>query len=470
MKIVGRKKEKRILEGILQSKRPEFLAVYGRRRVGKTFLIREFFNDHFAFSFSGTAKGGMEAQLAYFNIAMKKYGAPPCEAKNWIEAFELLEQLLERTKAREGGRRIVFIDELPWLDTPRSGFLSALDHFWNTWGAKQRDFLLVICGSASSWIIRKVLRDKGGLHGRVTRRMRLMPFTLAECAEFFLENGIDYDLRAIADSAMVFGGIPYYLNMFARGASVPQNVDALCFGENAPLREEFDELYTSLFKHSDKHRRVVRALASKRKGLARDEIIRHTGIPSGGGLTDLLEELEESGFIRSYVDFSGREGLYLYQLVDAFSLFYLTFMDRRKRADAHFWSNFRGGGAHGAWLGYSFELLCLLHEGQIKERLGILGVSTEVSSWRGEGGKHQIDLVIDRADGVIDLCEMKYTQEPYALDKAYAEKLAARREAFIAQTKTRKAVHQVMVAAAGLKQNAYSHAVQFEVRLEDLFR
>jgi AAA+ ATPase superfamily predicted ATPase len=471
MKIIGRNREKELLQTILDSNRPEFLAVYGRRRIGKTFLIREYFHDNFAFYLSGTANGNMKTQLAYFNLALKKYGGEEFgEADNWIEAFEKLERLLTVSKRREAGKHIVFIDELPWLDTPRAGFLSAFDHFWNTWGSKQQDFLLIICGSASSWIIKKVLKSKGGLHGRVTRRMRLLPFSLRECRELFLENNIDYDYRSIADSYMIFGGVPYYLNMFESGLSVAQNVDQICFAENAPLREEFEELYASLFKHSEKHRQVISALSAKRKGLTRDEIIHSAGLSSGGELTEVLDELEESGFIRGYVDFFSRKKVFLYQLTDCFSLFYLTYMNRIKRTDTYFWSNFYGKSAYNAWLGYSFELLCLLHEHQIKDKLGILGVSTETSCWRSSDGKNQIDLVLNRADNVVDLCEIKYTLEPYEIEKSYAEKLIHRREAFMMQTKTKKSVHMVMVAAAGVKKNQYSYAVQSIIQLEDLFR
>jgi hypothetical protein len=469
MKIIGRKKEKRVLEDALYSKSPEFIAVYGRRRVGKTFLIREFFHDRFAFQLTGAADEELRVQLEYFNIALKKYGGADLgEARNWIGAFEKLIRLLDRTKTKEQGKRIVFIDELSWLDTRRSGFLSALEHFWNTWGASHPDFILIICGSASSWIVNHVFKNRKGLHNRVTQRIYLAPFTLSECSDFFLEKDIDYGHRHAADSYMVFGGIPYYLGFFKPGLSVPQNVDAICFGENAPLKDEFEELYASLFKHSEKHRSVVAALASKRKGLTREEIIAETGLSSGGGLTALLDELEQSGFIRCYMDFSGAAAQYLYQLVDFFSLFYLKFMSGRKQRDTHFWSNFRG---NDAWSGYAFEMLCLLHIDEIKDRLGILGVSAEVSAWRGRapGPKLQIDLVIDRNDGVVNLCEMKYSDGEYVIDKAYAEKLTSRKEAFIQGTGTKKAVHLVMVTAAGLKRNAHSHIIQNALTLDDLW-
>jgi hypothetical protein len=380
MKIIGRDREKQLLEDCLFSQSPEFIAVYGRRRVGKTFLVREFFHDNFAFQLTGATDREMHVQLEYFNIALKKYGGGDLgAAQNWINAFDKLVHLLERSKTQEQGKQIVFLDELPWLDTRRSGFLSALEHFWNTWGAARPDFILIICGSSSSWIVKNIFKNRKGLHNRVTQRLCLAPFTLAECSAFFLDKDIDYGHKQIADSYMVFGGIPYYLGFFKPGFSVAQNIDAICFGKNAPLQDEFAELYASLFQHSEKHRSVVTALALKRKGLTREEVIAETGLSSGGGLTDLLNELEQSGFLRCYMDYSGAATQYLYQLVDFFSLFYLKFMHGRKQRDAHFWSNFRGSDA---WSGYAFEMLCLLHIDEIKDRLGIAGISTEVSSWR----------------------------------------------------------------------------------------
>ena len=299
-----------------------------------------------------------------------------------------------------------------------------------------------------------------------------MPFTLAECEAFFIYKGISYSRRLIADAYMVFGGIPFYLDLFEPGQSVLQNIDAACFAVNAPLADEFKELYASLFEHDAHHVEIVKALANKRSGLTRDEIIKATGLSSGGSLTDVLEELELSGFIRRYDDFCGSTDRYLYQLLDFFSLFYLTFMASIKHQDRHFWANLNGKGKYHAWCGLSFELLCLAHIDQIKDGLGVSGVSTTASSWRSPspGPRKQIDLVIDRSDGVINLCEDKYTLEPFNIDKSTAEKISARREAFISQTKTKKAVHSILISAAGIKTNAHSHIVEKVLTLDDLFR
>ncbi|MDR0459168.1 MAG: ATP-binding protein [Coriobacteriales bacterium] len=473
MQIIGRTEEQRVLTRCIESKNPEFVAVYGRRRVGKTYLVREFFENSFAFQLTGAASEGMGMQLDYFNKSFKRYGGSEQNpAQNWPDAFEMLKGLLENSKQRYKGKLVVFLDEIAWLGTRRSGFLSALEHFWNSWGSTRSDLILIVCGSASSWIVKKLFRNRGGLHNRVTKRLKLDPFTLAECEAFFTYKEINFSRRLIADAYLVFGGIPFYLDLFEPGKSVVQNVDAICFASNAPLAAEFGELYASLFEHEANYVEVVKALASRRSGLTRNELIEATGLSSGGSLTEVLEELELSGFIRRFDDFTGSTDRYLYQLMDFFSFFYLTFMAPARHQDSHFWANLNGRGKYHAWSGLSFELLCLTHIDQIKDGLGISGVSTSVSSWRNPSKdlRMQIDLVIDRRDGIINLCEDKYTLEPFEIDKRTAEKITARKDAFVVHTKTSKAVHNIMISAAGVKTNAHSHVVEKVLTLDDLFR
>jgi hypothetical protein len=469
MELIGRRQEQRLLADCLASKKPEFLAVYGRRRVGKTFLIRQFCHDRFAFHLTGSSGGDLAGQLDIFVRAARQHGWTTGRVRSWMDAFDELIALLERTKVRYQGRRIVFLDEIAWLDTRRSGFLRALEHFWNTWGSAQADLVLIICGSASSWIINKVLKNRGGLHNRVTRRMRLEPFSLAECEEFLHGRRLGYTRQDVADAYLTFGGIPFYLDQFRRGLSVAQNVDELCFADTAPLADEFEEMLHSLFEHAGHHVDVLRLLATKRRGLTRDEIIRAGVLSSGGGLTQVLADLEQSGFVFKYMDFATVQGRSVYQLVDPFVSFYLSFMTGRRR-DAHYWASRRGTGAYNAWKGYAFEMACLLHVPQLKDGLGISGVSTTVSSWRQPGGHLQIDLVIDRADGVIDLCEMKYSTQPYVVTKDYAARLDAKRAAFQEATGTKQALHTVLVTPRGIKTNSHSHAAHAVLTLDDLWR
>ncbi|MCL2768471.1 MAG: ATP-binding protein, partial [Synergistaceae bacterium] len=354
MTIIGRDKEKSALKSYYESGVPEFLVVYGRRRIGKTYLIREYFGGKFDFCVTGLANGKKEDQLKAWNIALKGNfsGSRAC-AGNWLDAFELLkEKLVKQSKAK---RKVVFIDEAPWMDTPKSGFLMALEHFWNGWASGRQDVFLIICGSATSWVVKNLLKDKGGLHNRVTRRMRLLPFTLKETETYLRDREFNLGRYRICESYMVFGGVPYYLSLLGKGLSLPQNVDMLCFADDGILRGEFQEVYSTLFRNSGNYIKVVTALSSKMKGLTRDEIIRETGLSSGGGLTQILDELEHCGFIRSYPNYSMDNNLCLYQLTDPFSLFHLRFMKGKRPKNPRYWTSNLESPALSAWKGYSFE-------------------------------------------------------------------------------------------------------------------
>jgi len=469
MEIIGRYDEQQTLQQYVYSDRPEFVAVYGRRRVGKTFLIREYFKKDFSFYISGLANATKKEQLENFNTTLTQYGRRPYTlAKNWTEAFRQLIHLLTHSKKK--GKKIIFIDELPWFDTPRSGFITGLEYFWNTWASSRPDILLIVCGSATSWIINKLLKNRGGLHNRVTRRMSIEPFNLAECEKFFHHKKIFLDRKSIVGSYMIFGGIPFYLNMFEKGLSLAQNVDKLCFAPNGALKDEFSILYSSLFKHSENHKLLIKALAKKRMGLTREEIIKETKL-QGGGLSSLLEELEQCSFIRSYNAYEKKKKERLYQLIDFYSLFYLNFMINNRRSGEHFWANLIENAKHRAWSGYAFEQVCMQHIAQIRRKLGISGVITYSAAWRSKKSEPaaQIDLLIDRNDGIINLCEMKYAESEFIIDKKQDENLRNKKSAFINEAKIRKTVHTTMVTTYGVKRNEYWNNVQSEVTMNDLF-
>ena len=471
MEIIGRHQEQQALKQYVESDKPEFVAVYGRRRVGKTFLIKEYFNKTFSFYISGLANATKAEQLENFHATLGVYShgkTPYSQAKNWTEAFRQLIHLLERSKKR--GKKVVFIDEISWFDTPRSGFITGLEYFWNSWASSRPDILLIICGSATSWIINKLLKNRGGLHNRVTRRMAIEPFNLAECEAFFHHKKIVLERKNIVESYMIFGGIPFYLNMFEKELSLAQNVDKLCFAQNGALRDEFSILYSSLFKYSEKHELVVKTLAKKKMGLTREEIIKETKL-QGGGLTTVLEELEQCGFIRLYNAYEKIIKERLYQLIDFYSLFYLNFIKNNRRSDEHFWTNLIGNAKHRAWSGYAFEQVCMQHTPQIRHKLGIAGVVTYSAAWRSKKSEPatQIDLLIDRNDGIINICEMKYTDGEFVIDKKQNENLRNKKSTFINETQTRKAVHLTMLTTYGVKRNEYWNNIQSEATMSDLF-
>lgn len=470
MKLVGRVAEQEALKEYIASDKSEFLAVYGRRRVGKTFLIKESLNNKFTFQLTGLANAGLQMQLRNFNAAIQKYGKIPYpQIDTWFDAFEQLTHLLEQSHKKE--KKILFLDELPWMDTHRSGFISALEHFWNGWASARSDIFLIVCGSATSWMINKLINNHGGLHNRITRRMLIEPFTLGECEAFYKANKMAVTRYQILESYMILGGIPFYLSLMEKGKSLSQNIDALCFAKNGALREEFSSLYASLFKHSENHIRIVESLTKKTKGMTREEILTATKLPDGGGVTKTLEELEQCGFIRKYNAFDKKNKYQLFQLVDFYTLFYLSFIRNHKNDDEHFWLNSIDSARHRAWSGYAFEQVCTSHVTQIKNKLGITGVLTHVASWRSQKSDPgaQVDLLIDRNDKVINLCEMKFANTEYVIDKKQDENLRNKKGTFIQETKTRKSVHLTMVTTYGIKQNEYAGSIQSEVKMDDLF-
>ena len=469
--MVGRTYEIETLREIAAEDRSRFVVVYGRRRVGKTFLIREAFDYRFAFSHTGMEQGSMADQLESFHESLVDQGLDPSTdmPKNWIQAFGLLKRLL---KSVPDQRKIVFIDELPWMDTPRAKFVSALENFWNGWCSARKDIVLIVCGSATSWMIKKVLKNKGGLFNRANRVLCLKPFTLGECEAYMKERGLSMGRKEIAEGYMIFGGAPYYWSLLERSKSLAQSVDRLCFTQGGELTVEFKRLYASVFNHAETHLKIVEALASRRYGLARDEIVAAVGLQDSGKLSVILEELEESGFIRVYAPFGRVKRGSLYQLMDAFTIFYFSFMKGRSTARAGFWLDAVGSQERLAWEGVAFERVCLWHEKEIKAALGIAGVSTSVCSWRSvqrEGGA-QIDLLIDRKDGVVNVCEMKFGKGEYSIGAPYARELENKLALLKEETGTPKSLHLTLVTASGVKRNENSHLVQSQVGLDDLFR
>ena len=468
--IIGREAEKADFVRFLESKKSEFVVVFGRRRVGKTFLIREFFDNKFSFYHSGMANTDKETQLQNFNTSLQKYGKIPYpKVGSWLEAFEQLIHLLSNNKQK--AKKVVFIDEMPWMDTQRSGFLQAFEYFWNSWASAQNDILLIVCGSASSWIMDKMIKNHGGLHNRITQQIYLRPFSLGECEEFFKKYNIAYNRHQMIESYMIFGGIPYYLSLMQKQFSLSQNVDNMCFAEKGILRNEFENLYASLFRNYENHVKIVETLSKKTKGMTRDEIIALTQLPNGGGLSKTLEELELCGFIRRYGAFGKKKRESLFQLIDFFTLFYFNFMNAKKFNDEHYWTNFIDNARHRAWSGYAFEQVCMAHLPQIKRKLGIAGVLTNTASWRSSETDNgtQIDLLIERNDKVINICEMKYANDQFVIDKKQDENLRNKRGAFRYETKTRNALHLTMITTYGVKHNEYWGNIQSEVTMEDLF-
>ena len=470
MKVIGRDKEQKLLKDCCLSGKPELIAIYGRRRVGKTYLVKQFFKEKFSFYTTGIYNGSLSEQLAFFNkqlnLFSKSFYPMP---RNWMDAFDQLQHYLSRIKKEN---IIVFIDEMPWLDVPRSKFLRAFELFWNSWASSQPKLKFIVCGSATTWMTDKLLGGKGGLHNRVTRRIWLSPFTLHETKQLLEYQNIKWNNRQILDCYMVFGGIPYYISMMQKSLSLTQNVDELLFAQNAPLKSEYDFMFSSLYNDSMSYKRIVELLSQKAKGLTRKEIIEALGMTDNGNLTEMLKNLCNCDIVRRYSAFGKKQRDMLYQLTDLFTLFYLRFVKDYNGRDEKHWSNTMESANVTAWKGYAFEQVGFLHFNQIKRALGISGIRSDICSWsyQGKDEKAQIDMVIDRNDQTVNLCEMKYSATTYSIKKKYSQHLLERREMFREHTKTRKALHLTMITTLGLKENPYSGDINSEVTLDDLMQ
>ena len=470
--MVGRKEELATLKSLEQADESVFVAVYGRRRVGKTYLIRHVFDGQFTFYITGIANIGLQAQLANFYAGLVR-AFPWVEDKkmpnNWFSMFQLLITALEKS---EDGQKVLFLDELPWLDEPKADFIPALEHFWNSWASARRDVTLIVCGSAASWMVTNLINNRGGLHNRLTHRIRLDPFTLTECETFLRQKNATYDRYQIVQLYMALGGIPFYLKAVDTGKSVAQNINDLCFSQKGILRIEFDNLYASLFKNAGKHINIIEILAKKAKGMERTELLKLAKLTDGGTATKILKELEESSFIQKYPAFGKSNRYVLYQLTDFYSLFYLKFIKNSSDLDKDFWLNSLDHPEIRTWSGYAFEQVCLMHLDKIKQALGISGIQTRSSAWIGEtdGQKAQIDLVIDRRDQVINLCEMKFSINRFDIDKRYAEELRTKIGVFKAATKTQKAIFLTLITTFGLQSSGHSSGlVQNDLTMDVLF-
>lgn len=471
--LIARQRECEEIQKALNSAESEFVIVCGRRRIGKTFLVEQFFDGKYDFKYVGGHNKRTRDQLNAFAKAIHQYsGKPQLHFKDWFQAFDALEDYL--SQCDNGQKIVIFIDEMPWVDTKRSNFITALESFWNGWAVGRRNILLVATGSATSWMTDKLLKNRGGLYNRIRRRIYIRPFTLKETEEFLIANSFSWDRYQILQSYMFTGGVPFYLKMFDRQLSLAQNIDILCFNENGQLQEEFDELYNAIFPGAESYVTVAKVLSEHRQGLTRNEISTKTRL-SGAFLTRVLKNLERCNFIDRTNLFGNRKTEAIYRMVDYFTLFYFKFIANNLTKDEYWWTHHIDSRSISSWMGLTFELICMEHHVQIKKALGISGMATAVSSWRckpdeeaGTSGA-QIDLIIERSDRIIHLCELKFSQEPYGITKDYAEKIRHRSWLFKTQTQTKKTIVNTFVTTFGLGFGKNHSIVHSEVTLDDLF-
>ncbi|MEY4903426.1 MAG: hypothetical protein RLZZ292_1241 [Bacteroidota bacterium] len=475
LQLIGREQEKAKLDKILLSNQAEFLALYGRRRVGKTFLIRQYLKNHIVFEISGTKDGSKTQQLNNFfgEYLQRTEGKAATQTpKTWHIAFHYLAEYLAKLP-KTNQKQVIFFDEMPWLDSPKAEFVMALEFFWNQHISKMDNILMVACGSASSWIRKNLLNARGGLYNRVTQRMKLAPFNLYETEQFLLYQGIKLPHYQILELYMVMGGIPFYLKEVEKGKSATQLIDEICFSPQGLLYEEYGQLYHSLFKNAESHITIIETLAAHPQGMTRSDVATRTKLQEGS-LSRTLEELLECDFISLFQPFSNKKKEAIYKLTDLYSLFYLKFIQNNKGASDKVWEQLTKNNSYTAWSGYAFENICMLHINQIKSALGIRGVFTKHNAWKFKGNDElpgaQIDMIIDRADQIINLCEAKFTKENFILTNAYSAQLRLKKTIFKQATNTKKAIFTTLLTTYPTLQNKYYlEEIENEVTMDKLF-
>ena len=476
LQVIGRKKEIEELNNLYNSNKSEFVAIYGRRRIGKTYLVDETFKGRITFRHAGLSpvddnkKGMLKAQLEHFYYSLLLQGMKKSKKpETWLEAFYMLEKLLEEKD--DGRRQLIFLDELPWLDTPRSGFITAFEGFWNTWGCHRDNLMVVVCGSANSWILDKLINNHGGLYNRVTYEIKLAPFTLNECEKFYIAKNVKLSRYDIAQSYMIFGGIPYYMGYFQSGMSLAQNIDNIIFSKHGKLKDEYHRLFASIFTNPEIMKKIVGLLYSRNSGYTRNEIIEMLGQNDSGTLCRSLNALISSDFVIKYTPF-GKGKREHYKLVDPFCMFYLHFVDKQKKLEENFWQQNVTSPQITSWRGFAYENICFNHIMQIKNALGIRGVITNHSAWSKRSDDEtgtQIDLLILRNDNVVNMCEIKYYGDNFVVNKDYYHVLLHRQELLAKEISPKFSIHNTLITTFGLTYNEYSGIFTNVITLDDLF-
>lgn len=470
--LIGRKEEIARLENAYKSGKSEFVTIYGRRRIGKTYLVREVFKDKFTFQYTGifNVKNSIQLKEFYYNLLSQGLDSSYLPPKDWFDAFRLLKQLIDDSDWK---RKVIFLDELPWMDSRNSGFLSALENFWNGWASTRNDILLIICGSATSWIINKIFRNKGGLYNRVTTKILLKQFSLYECEELSTHLQLPFSRNMILEGYMTMGGIPYYWTKLSPDKSLGKNINDLFLKDDGELHDEFNYIYASMFNSPEKYIKVIEALSGKKSGLTRDEIIKKGRLESNGQLSKILEDLIECGFVRKYCHTGKRLRDAIYQLIDCYSLFYFQFVKYSSNVDEDYWLKMMNTPAYHTWCGLSFERVCLLHSRQIKAALGISGIMTNIFSWHiKKTDTHkgvQIDLLFDRADNIIDVCEMKYSPGGYLLSENSFNNLMDKIRVLRQYMPAKKFIEPVLITSNGIVRNRYAEEIRHLITSNQLF-
>lgn len=482
MTLIARNREQKRLNAFFNANEARLLALYGRRRVGKTYLIENFFKPKNCvfFQATGVKNGGLSRQVGLFvnEISQVFYQGAPLQYKNdWFMVFELLTKALgkESTKIPI----VLFLDEFPWLATQKSHLIEAFEYFWNRHWHSMNNVRFILCGSNSSWIIKKIINNTEGLHQRVTDKINLRPFNLAECKKYLEYKKIKLNDAHILNLYMVFGGIPLYLNQIQKNLTSEQNIDNICFSRDGLLFNELNELFGSLFQNAEQYVQLAETISLSPYGLSQGQIAKKTNVTAGGTLSERLKKLEDCGFIVSFVPYGNNHKGQYYKIQDPYITFYFKWIKPAKSAleklnkPEGYWLSKSQTSSYHAWSDIAFEAVCYLHINQIRKALS-LTASALPYGWRYIGSRlktgAQIDLLFIRGDNAITICEIKFSRSPYTITKVTAQNLKQKIEIFKQVTNTKKQLFTAMICTYGLKPNLYSdELISSVVTLDNLF-
>ncbi len=452
-KVVGRKEEQLILSKVLWNQEAQLVAVYGRRRIGKTFLIKSFFADKIkSINLIGSKRLKNKDLLSHFRDSIVTAGLVNTELptpNNWNDAFKLLRLVLETNS----DQILIFIDEVPWFERPKSNFIGEFEHFWNSYATNRENLKIILCGSATSWMLKKLIYNKEGLHNRFTARINLKPFSIQEANEFLLSKSIKLTSKNLLELYLSIGGIAEYLKWIDKANSSAVIINDLCFKTSGNLFEEYESLVPALFSDPEKYNRLILALTKKTQGSTFKELEQLSGVAKGTTLARMLTELELNSFVTAYTPYSWGN-VKLYRLTDPYLIFYHKWIQSIKKQGVpvpeNYWMQTFNSQSFRIWTGYSYETFCFTHISDILKQIGISGMRVKPSIWRSKLSKQgaQIDLVLERADHIINLCEIKFHTQPIVLDDKLENELMRKVSIFQEETKSKTEIVPLLISAS----------------------
>ena len=493
--MIGRKKEIKLLNEICDLEESSLVAIYGRRRIGKTYLVNHMFKkyrqDCLFFEFTGAYDGDKRGQIDNFIDQVYEwfYVEPSFEIKSWSDAFRFLKRTIDKEiKKRDSNEKvIVFLDEVPWIDrSNKGGFLSALGYFWNTWCEPRENVVLILCGSNSSWIRDKILKNaRGSLYQRVTHQISMYPFDLKETKAYLLEQkGFMIDNKTVTDIYMIFGGVAKYLSFLNPNESSAENIDRVFFSIHGSMYREYDELFSSLFADkSDYYKSVIELLCTRRSGFSLSDISKAFNEKLGGKLRLAIAELEECGFIKGLSKYGNSVRGVNYMIVDPYILFHHKWIKGFSRNDIatlpnNYWLHKSSSQSYAVWSGYAFEIVVMVNIRLYLNAIGRLGFFSGVYHWQhmakseDEQGA-QIDMVVNYGNNIFDILECKYYNSEYVISKEYAKNIKNKLSMFKKYglySKQKSELRLVFLTSYGVKMNAEAHSLNISrVCLDDLF-